>query len=864
MSRFSDKSHRTSISLNKTSIAVESEESLMKLYDKNPKKLVDYLVARCARYKSAVPLYDINRVKSSGYTKHLLDEIVQIIKNLICMKRCLHSVYCSVDEKMMSLVETLEVSLRESIETYYELLHTTKIKLQVLSDEAKAEEQLTEKSTEENAVGAGFEDKTGRTQSEESAALCRSENEANEVSDSIFPRNENTWKYILPRSTMIQEISICTDMQDISRIVEKKIGESLSNVKLISLKTNDVKNLKILKENLEKKSSRLPEECNQVLKKEAVLAFRDATKWIEQVDTMILERQLHIQSEFEDQMLLELKPFTGYANLTTNVYEFFSTYELISRNYTDKDKALYLYANYLSVNIKNEVRHIRYDYAKMKEFIISRHGNVNILLSHKRKQIKGLSPINRKSPRQEQISYIKSYCTVLNQLISLLDINELNYPLMKSELLSYYSVMELAKLLPEMLFKRFNSAYVKETHRRDLYALTGEDAFDILVKTLKYCLSELEHGEEVFHENDDKVTEVNMFTKPGEMMRVDVSSDDSHEIESRKCMVNLINFLPPVHHNCQQIPFDVFKDDNYENPIQSAVKCENDDTLETFDDDYLTDSSYHVHVEHTIYEEQGECSSDKVITSILEKEPITKELEQSSIDFDADPAGVDITFEIDVKGYSIEEDIQDQENVCKLPEVIYVDRVIAADSENSEAETDTADVNAKDTSDAIDVIADDAADEHIDVTSDVKAVDEFDIANYSMEYLALDVFEKEPDFDYDIDMIDVTAAEFSRVANVKGIAGQIWKKKRMILDFTTILGKVGMKNCCYFFLLVGISNLVIVLISVVLSFKHRPDRTESGQVLKRSCEYSKFEVNELVVYLNQDDAYPRKRRKVFI
>ena len=131
---------------------------------------------------------------------------------------------------------------------------------------------------------------------------------------------------------MIQEISICTDMQDISRIVEKKIGESLSNVKLISLKTNDVKNLKILKENLEKKSSRLPEECNQVLKKEAVLAFRDATKWIEQVDTMILERQLHIQSEFEDQMLLELKPFTGYANLTTNVYEFFSTYEIISSN----------------------------------------------------------------------------------------------------------------------------------------------------------------------------------------------------------------------------------------------------------------------------------------------------------------------------------------------------------------------------------------------------------------------------------------------------------------------------------------------------------------------------------------------------
>ena len=135
--------------------------------------------------------------------------------------------------------------------------------------------------------------------------------------------------------------------------------------------------------------------------------------------------------------------------------------------------------------------------------------------------------------------------------------------------------------------------------------------------------------------------------------------------------------------------------------------------------------------------------------------------------------------------------------------------------------------------------------------------------NKILRAIDLDVFKKEPDFDYDIDMIDA-ATEFCRVANVKGIAGQIWKKKRMILDFTTILGRVGMKNCCCFFLLVGISNLVLVLISVVLSFKHRPDRTESGQVLKRSCEYSKFEVNELVVYLNQDDAYPRKRRKVFI
>jgi hypothetical protein len=420
--------------------------------------------------------------------------------------------------------------------------------------------------------------------------------------------------------------------------------------------------------------------------------------------------------------------------------------------------------------------------------------------------------------------------------------------------------IELAKLLPEMLFKRFNSAYVKETYRRDVYALTGQDAFDILVKTLKYCLYELEQAEEVLHRSDDEVTVVDMSTKSGEMNE-DVFSDDSYEMESRKPSVNLV--LPSFYYDCQQRSANLFRDDNGENPIQGAViRCENNDTLETVDDDVLTDRSYHVYVEYDDHEEQEECSSVEVNTYILEKDPTTGELGQSNRDFVAEPASVNL-IEKDVKSYSVGKDFPDLGTVCNLPEVVYVDRVYAADSENSSSETVTADVNANDTSGAIVMNADDAADEHIDVTSDVKAVyeKEFDIANSSMEFLALDVLEEEQDFDNFIDMIDVAAAKCSKVANLKGIAGQFWKKKRILLDFTTVIGRVGIKNCSCFFLLVGISNLLTILVGLMLSCKHMHDQAESDQVRKKSCEYSKFEVNELVVYLNQDDAYPRKRKQ---
>mgnify|MGYP007071550922 FL=1 len=99
-SRHSSQLSLRSVNLDQTGIAMESEENLMKMYEENPKKLLDYLEMRCAKYKSAVSTYKIESVRSLEYTNYQLDEVLHSIESLICMKRSLNRVCCSLEESM--------------------------------------------------------------------------------------------------------------------------------------------------------------------------------------------------------------------------------------------------------------------------------------------------------------------------------------------------------------------------------------------------------------------------------------------------------------------------------------------------------------------------------------------------------------------------------------------------------------------------------------------------------------------------------------------------------------------------------------------------------------------------------------------
>ena len=360
--------------------------------------------------------------------------------------------------------------------------------------------------------------------------------------------DEETWRFVEPQTNMIEEISLVEDLQAIHLIVSKKISEDLADVELTALEKRDCARLKELKADLERKSEKLPIICNDSLKLEAVKAFRSATKWIKKVENLVCERGLHLQSEQKYSKPLELSSFKGHTEQSTNIYEFFSNYEVISRGFNTEDKALYLFSNYLDVSIKAEVRHIRTNYALMKEALIRKHGNVNILHMHKRNQIKKLKSVNIRSSRNDKIKYVKSYVEVLEQLKSLVEMNVKDYPEIKLEAFSYSNITDLAKLLPDFMFRSFSQKYVKEAARRNQEALSGQNTFEILMDMMKTTLKDLEFTNELYLEEDTE-KEIKQPLVKTKVMNVDATINESNREKSRTFATEKYFGAPCIAHD---------------------------------------------------------------------------------------------------------------------------------------------------------------------------------------------------------------------------------------------------------------------------------------------------------------------------
>ena len=342
--------------------------------------------------------------------------------------------------------------------------------------------------------------------------------------------SDDSWKFVEPITDKIEELSLIEDLQEICAIVAKKITNDLKDIELHSLEKRDCARLKNLKSEIEKKSINLPVVCNANLKHESVQAFKCATKWIRSVENLIYERGLHLQSERKHSKPLELAAFKGHSDITTNIYEFFSNYEVIARGFNEEDKALYLYANYLDETIKTEVRHIRTNYAQMKVTLIRKHGNINTLLLHKRNQIKKLKSVHIRSTRNEKIKYVKAYVEVLEQIRSLVEMNTKDYPDLKVEAFSYANVTDLAKLLPDFLFRSFSQKYVKETSKKKQEALSGQETFIILMDIMKDTLKDLEFTAELYMEETSDKQE----GKPAAVAKPKVFSYESASKESTR------------------------------------------------------------------------------------------------------------------------------------------------------------------------------------------------------------------------------------------------------------------------------------------------------------------------------------------
>ena len=85
------------------------------------------------------------------------------------------------------------------------------------------------------------------------------------------------------------------------------------------------------------------------------------------------------------------------------------------------------------------------------------------------------------------------------------------------------------------------------------------------------------------------------------------------------------------------------------------------------------------------------------------------------------------------------------------------------------------------------------------------------------------------------------ASNIGAVVKLNNIASTFWRRRKLLLDFTTPLGEIGVKNCCYSLLEFGASFLT----TIVSLIKHKEIKKD---VVLRSSKCIKALKHELLDY----------------
>lgn len=320
--------------------------------------------------------------------------------------------------------------------------------------------------------------------------------------DESEPHNEESWRTFNLESRNISELALAKIIKSIAKITQIRISNKLCDVDIMALNKSRKPELKDLNEKLEKKVQNVSDNCVE-LKNYAVDAFSESNSWLDRLEDLMHEKNLHMTSDRKYSEPLKLAKFTGYKDVKSNVYEFFKMFTIISRGFTTEEKSHYLFSNYLDDEVKRAVRHINDDFAKMKICLVTKYGDVNRLLAIKKSQVRSLPNINFKSSPQQKLEFIRGYVEVLEQVQSLVDLNVEDYPSMENEIFSHSNVMDLSALLPRFLQEEFAEKYVQDRDTNGLETVSGKRAFQLLLNIMKISLSSLEFSIENYQERKD-------------------------------------------------------------------------------------------------------------------------------------------------------------------------------------------------------------------------------------------------------------------------------------------------------------------------------------------------------------------------
>ena len=305
---------------------------------------------------------------------------------------------------------------------------------------------------------------------------------------------DGSWRLINYTGCDLAAITIHSAMMQIAAITKTEVNQHTDECTLKALDSRDVPQLKDWQKIINKNILTLPniEEFKE-LRIHAGHALKAAFKYIATVDHIIRERGLHIKSDNTTASPLELKRFDGYESKDTNVFEFLTQLALVCRGMHQNEIAEYLYCNYLTTRLQQELKHIRHSFLDMRSFLIKRYGRINRLLRENKTQLRELIPPTGKTPKPAKVMYLNRIVELLQQMQSLVEHNKVDKPGIQHEIYNYDTIMDFVSYIAEPFKSGYLGEYVKvsSTSYGD-EDLPGVQIFKLLLKYIKSQVRKIE------------------------------------------------------------------------------------------------------------------------------------------------------------------------------------------------------------------------------------------------------------------------------------------------------------------------------------------------------------------------------------
>ena len=298
---------------------------------------------------------------------------------------------------------------------------------------------------------------------------------------------DGSWRLNQYTGTDLHAITVHDAMMNIAFITKHDIGTWTEECVLKAMDTRDVPQLRDLTSTIMKNADKLSGRREfKTMLIDVGHALKAAYRYIATIDKLIRLKEIHIKSENAVAAPLILERFDGFESKNTDVFEFLHQLSLVCKGMKQSELAEYLYCNYISPTLQQEMKHIRHNFVEMRNFLLGKYGKINRLLKDKKLILKELQLPTSKSPKPVKLSYLNRVIEILQQLESLVLNNKDKRPTLESEVYNYDTIMDLVSHMAEPYKGGFLGEYVKHSTKfYDNDDLPGDKIFPLLLNYMK-------------------------------------------------------------------------------------------------------------------------------------------------------------------------------------------------------------------------------------------------------------------------------------------------------------------------------------------------------------------------------------------